>query len=416
MGSRGASLAQDRRGFMGRLAGVFFFGSGLLSFASLPFAASDLDVVGTAMVSVLAVVAGAIIWRLPWDSWPPRASLALAPLGLALIASGNYYGGSQVHTYGVFFVVAFVWIGLAHPPWTSLAMAPVASVAYVVPLFHIPGDVAIGIGTAAVTIPICVLVGESLSRASRRFFRTQEALLREREVAAGLRQLDQVKTLFLSTVSHELRAPVTISRGHLEVLSPEPSPQEVRATVSLVVDELDRMGRMLDDLTTVVRMEDQGFLRLHEVDLSGFVLEVAEKAKALLDGRLHVGDLSRSAPASVDPDRLTQALLNLLHNAAVHARTASRVELGLHREPAWWRLEVADDGSGLEPGSEGRMFEAFETGRGSPGSGLGLAIVRGVAEAHGGSAGVVNRPRRGATFWIRLPRGTRDELATSALR
>jgi len=410
---RDASLAQDRRGFMGRLAGVFFFGSGLLSIASLPLAASDLDVVGTAVVSGLAVVAGAVIWRLPWDSWPPRASLALVPLGFALIAAGNYYGGSQVHTYGVFFVVAFVWIGLAHPPWISLAMAPFASVAYVAPLFHIPGNVAVGIGTAAVTIPVCVLVGESLSRATQRFFRTQEALHKEREVAAGLRQLDQMKTLFLSTVSHELRAPVTISRGHLEVLSPEPSPQEVRTTASLVVDELDRMGRMLEDLTTLVRVEDRGFLHLHKVDLSGFVLEVAEKAKALLNGRLHVGDLSRSAPASVDRDRLTQALLNLLHNAAVHAQTASHVELGLHKEPAWWRLEVADDGSGLEPGSEGRVFEAFETGRGSAGSGLGLAIVRGVAEAHGGSAGVVNRPGHGATFWIRVPRGPRDEPATN---
>jgi signal transduction histidine kinase len=411
---RNSSVARDRRGFMGRLAGLFFLGSGVLGIVTIPLAASDLDVAGSAVISGLAVVVGAIALRLPWDSWPRRASLALVPPGFALIAAGNYYGGSQLHTYGVFFVVAFVWIGLAHPPWTSLAMAPFAAIAYIAPLFHIPGNVAAGVGTAAVTIPVCVLVGESLSWAAQRLFRTEEALRREREVAARLRQLDRMKTIFLSTVSHELRTPVTISRGHLEVLSPAPSPEEVCATVPLVIDELDRMGGILDDLATLVRMEDGGFLRLENVDLSRFLLEVAAKAGPLLNGRLQVRDLSRPAPAIVDPHRLTQALLNLLHNAALHAMKATRVELDLHGEPAWWRLDVADDGVGLEPGSENRVFEAFQTGRNSPGSGLGLAIARGVAQAHGGSAGVVNRPGQGATFWIRVPRQTPHTLVTEA--
>jgi signal transduction histidine kinase len=401
---------------MGRLAGAFFVGAGVLGIVTIPLAASDLEIAGSAVVSGLAVVVGAIAWRLPWDSWPRQASLALVPLGFALISAGNYYGGSQLHTYGVFFVVAFVWIGLAHPPWTSMAMAPLATIAYIVPLYHIPGNVAVGIGTAAVTIPVCVLVGESLSLAAQRLFRTEEALWREREVATRLRQLDEMKNIFLSTVSHELRTPVTITRGHLEVLSPDVSPEEVQATLPLVLDELDRMGRILDDLTTLVRMEDRGFLQLEDVDLSRFLQEVAAKVRPMLNGRLEVHDLSRPAPAAVDPNRLTQALLNLLHNAALHAMTATRVELGLHREPTWWRLDVADDGGGLEPGTENRMFEAFQTGRNSPGSGLGLAIARGVAQAHGGSAGVVNRPGHGATFWIRVPRRSPYKPATEASR
>lgn len=413
---RNASVARDRKGFMGRLAGLFFLGSGVLGIVTLPLAASDLDIAGSGVVSGLAVVVGAIAWRLPWDSWPRQASLALVPLGFALIAAGNYYGGSQLHTYGVFFVVAFVWIGLAHPPWTSVAMAPLATIAYIVPLFHIPGNVGVGIGTAAVTVPVCVLVGESLSWAAQRLFRTEEALRRERAVATRLRQLDEMKNIFLSTVSHELRTPVTITRGHLEVLSPDASPEEVQATMPLVLDELDRMGRILDDLTTLVRMEDRGFLQLEEVDLSRFLHDVAAKVRPMLNGRLEVRDLSRPAPAVIDPHRLTQALLNLLHNAAMHAMTATRVELGLHGEPGWWRLDVADDGVGLEPGSENRVFDAFQTGRDSPGSGLGLAIARGVAQAHGGSAGVVNRPGHGATFWIRVPRQNPSTSVTKASR
>jgi signal transduction histidine kinase len=416
MRPREASLAQDRRGFMGRLAGVFFFGSGVLGIATIPLAGSDLEVVGSAVVSGLAVLIGALVWLLPWDSWPRSASLVLAPLGFALIGAGNYFGGSQVYTYGVFFVVAFVWIGLAHPPWTPLAMAPLATIAYVVPLFHIPGNVAAGVGTAAVTIPVCVLVGESLSLAARRLSRTEEALRQEHDLAVRLRELDQMKTDFFSAVSHELRTPITISRGHLDVLSHELSPEEVGAAVSLVIDELDRMGRVLDDLTTLVRMEDGKSLQLEKVDLSDFVLEVAAKAKPMFDGRLQVPELPGTAFATVDPQRLTQALLNLLHNAAVHSAMATSVELGVREEPGWWRLEVVDDGDGLEPGSENRVFEAFQTGPAAtcPGSGLGLAIVRGVAEAHGGSAGVVNRPGYGATFWVRVPRRTPEEIMARA--
>jgi signal transduction histidine kinase len=80
------------------------------------------------------------------------------------------------------------------------------------------------------------------------------------------------------------------------------------------------------------------------------------------------------------------------------------VELRLARRPGAWRIEVADSGGGIPAGEEERLFRPFNRGRTrSPGSGLGLAIVRGIAEAHGGSAGVDNRPGDGATFWIEVP-------------
>jgi signal transduction histidine kinase len=79
--------------------------------------------------------------------------------------------------------------------------------------------------------------------------------------------------------------------------------------------------------------------------------------------------------------------------------------LRVRGEPAGWLFEVADNGGGLPPGEEQFVFEAFRTGSSPTGrTGLGLSIVRGIARAHGGECGVVNRPERGATFWIRIPR------------
>jgi signal transduction histidine kinase len=108
----------------------------------------------------------------------------------------------------------------------------------------------------------------------------------------------------------------------------------------------------------------------------------------------------------VDPDRLTQALLNLLQNAAIHAPGTTPVGLQVARERQWWRFEVSDFGPGLPLDLEDSVFEPFIRGRGSgdgAGSGLGLAIVRGIARAHEGEVGADNRHEEGVTLWIRVP-------------
>jgi two-component system, OmpR family, sensor kinase len=210
---------------------------------------------------------------------------------------------------------------------------------------------------------------------------------------------------FISEASHELRTPITICRGHLEVLGPNPEPAQLREAIDVVIDELGRLGRIVEEMTTLARVDDPAFLRSREIALDDFMEEVGVKAEALLDGRLTV---ETPVPGSVvrgDPHRLTQALLNLLNNAVAHGRGDARVELRVAREPAAWRFEVADEGGGLPANQEESVFRPFHRGKATPaGRGLGLAIVRGVAEAHGGSAGVDNRPGEGATFWIRVPR------------
>ena len=230
------------------------------------------------------------------------------------------------------------------------------------------------------------------------------ALNNERRATEQLRELDQTRSRFLSAASHELRTPITISRGHLQVLQPDAPPAELRDAIAVVLDELDRMRRILEDVTALVRRDDVGFLQRQEVDLTELVQSVAAKAQPILRRPIRVAH-SPPAIAHVDPQRVTQVVLNLLDNASTHTPKASPIELRVHNEDvSWWRIEVEDSGSGVVPGSEDAVFQAFHKRPQSRGSGLGLAIVKGIAEAHGGSAGVMNRPGEGATFWVKVPR------------
>jgi signal transduction histidine kinase len=396
-----------RQRLYGRLAAVFFAGSGVLGLVTLPLPAPGSDTAATAAVFTAAVIAGAATWLAPWDKWPRWVSLVIVPAAFTLIALGNAFGGFDQHTYSLFFVVTFVWIGLAHPSRTSAAMAPLAAAAYILPLLALPGDLDAGVSSAAITIPICVLVGEGIAWGVARHDQIEIALQRERDRAEHLRELDDMKDAFLSAVSHELRTPITVCRGHLEVLADGAGAQEVLAVKETLVDELGLMGRLVDDLATLARADDPAMLRLETLAADGFLDGLTAKAQTILGGRLRTERDARAAgaPLRADPQRLTQALLNLVRNAAEHARGDGPVILRARAStPAGWRFEVADEGGGLPAGDERVVFDPFETGS-SPtgGTGLGLAIVRGIARAHGGEAGVDNRPGRGATFWIGIP-------------
>jgi len=255
-------------------------------------------------------------------------------------------------------------------------------------------------------VPISVLVGESLAWGSRHLRRTEEALERQRLDTERLRALAELRSTFMTMVSHELRTPVTICRGYLDVLSADPGPDEVRETVAVVVDELGRMGRIIEDITTIVRVDDPGFIRPEPVPVARFLQDVATKAAPLLGDRLRLADppAPAIAAANADPQRLTQALLNLLQNAATHGAPGSAVDLRATRVRDQWRFEVQDRGGGLPPRLVPVVFEPFVQGeRSVVGMGLGLAIVRTIATAHGGSVGVRNVPGDGATFWITVP-------------
>jgi len=235
-------------------------------------------------------------------------------------------------------------------------------------------------------------VGQLTTTLNAMLDRLERAFLRERR--------------FLSEASHELRTPITVCRANLEVLAADPGGSDAAATITLVVDELERMTRIVEDMTTLARMEHPTFLRPEPVDLAVLINGVAAKAQPLLGDRLRTGPVPEGATIEADPQRLTQALLNLLENARTHGTGDGVVRIGLREAADFWRVEVTDNGGGLPPGREEELFEPFRRGTSRrSGTGLGLAIVRAIAVAHGGAAGVDNHPFEGATFWIALPRG-----------
>jgi signal transduction histidine kinase len=211
---------------------------------------------------------------------------------------------------------------------------------------------------------------------------------------------------FLNDVGHELRTPITIVRGHLEVVGDDP--QERRETVALVVDELERMRHLVDDLVVLARSEQPDFLDLAPVDVGELVHEIARKAERIAD-RSWLLERADDGVIVADRQRLTQAVIQLAQNAVEHTLPGDRITLCATLTDSVARIDVRDTGSGYGGADPDRLFDRF-VGERSDGTGLGLAIVRAIAEAHGGGVGAREAPGGGALFTIsvaRCPRGAR---------
>jgi diguanylate cyclase (GGDEF)-like protein len=115
------------------------------------------------LIAAADIVVGAVIWFLPWDRWPMRATLALVPLGFAMIAMSRAVGTVLVAGYGVSFVTVFLWVGVTQPPRTSFWLAPLAAVAYAMPSIVSAGDPA-DLGSLAVVLPVCLIAAEIPAR------------------------------------------------------------------------------------------------------------------------------------------------------------------------------------------------------------------------------------------------------------
>ncbi len=219
-----------------------------------------------------------------------------------------------------------------------------------------------------------------------------------------LEQAFATQRQFLDDAGHELRTPITIVRGHMELLD-EGDVAEVQATRTLVIDELDRMGRLVDDLVVLAKAGRPDFLRLDALDVGVLTDDVLDKARGL-GHRKWVLDARASGSFIADRQRLTQALIQLAANAVRHTEPSDVVAIGSSADSTWVRLWVRDSGPGVRSEDATRIFDRFERGVGaarSDSSGLGLSIVRAIAEAHDGRVLLDSSPGRGATFTVVVP-------------
>ncbi len=209
---------------------------------------------------------------------------------------------------------------------------------------------------------------------------------------------------FSNDAAHALRTPLTIVRGHLQLL--EDDPTERAETLRLVMDEVDRMGRLIDDLVLLARVEQPDFLNVERVALDELTHEFRDRAEDLGPRQWTLDDVA-IAEIVADPGRLMTAMLKLATNAVENTEPGSELGIGsaVRDGEAW--LWVRDNGCGVAPGDEGRVFERFRRGadaRGrSRGAGLGLAVAQALAAAHGGRIELDNRPGEGAMFTLVIP-------------
>jgi signal transduction histidine kinase len=285
------------------------------------------------------------------------------------------------------------------------------------------------VGTLAAGVASWVLVGRTL-RPVQRISRTAASIsrhdLKSRIGYAGPRDeigelaetmdamLDRLEEAFssqerfISDVSHELRTPLTVMKGHLQVLSrqEEVDREALREGHGLVLDELDRMNRLVSELLMLSRAGRTDFLHKEVLEIDSFLTGLAAQGPYLGDRDWTVEALP-GGTVEADQDRLTQAFLNLMQNALAHTRPGDRIALGGLRELASLRLWVRDGGEGMPPEVRARVFERFYRGpsasAGPAGLGLGLAIVQGVATAHEGRVEIESEPGSGACVAIILP-------------
>ena len=211
---------------------------------------------------------------------------------------------------------------------------------------------------------------------------------------------------FLDDVGHELRTPITILRGHIELLPTDA--RERDQTLALCLDELDRMNRYVSELILLAKAERPDFLWISPVDLTELTQGLRSRGTSICPDRDWLIDEVSPTVIEADPERLTQAWLNLVTNAIQHTSQDGTIAIGSSVVGDEAHLWVRDNGLGIPADEQDHIFERF--GRGSDttsarkdGSGLGLSIVAAIARAHGGRVQVDSSPGNGAVFTIAVP-------------
>jgi signal transduction histidine kinase len=234
--------------------------------------------------------------------------------------------------------------------------------------------------------------------------RRQDALGIAERHAEQLESTLEREEQFLHDASHELRTPVTIARGHLEVLGRMNGRRAPEIDVAL--DELGRMERILERLLLLARADQPDFLELEEIELDHFLEDVFLRWSEVAPRNWLLGALARGT-LRADPQQLRIALDALLENAVKYSEPGDRIELSSRATGSNVAIEVADEGLGVPDEAHSRIFERFARAdaartRSAGGVGLGLAIVDTIVKAHGGRCEVSRRPR-GSAFGIQLP-------------
>jgi len=324
-----------------------------------------------------------------YASWPVRVGSSFGTFVIVFLPVAERQEIGRLQSYGVLVVIGVVLLASGAAWWvTGRLLGPVRSLT----------QTAQAISRSDLTGRIPVRSDDEAAEMARTFNamldRLEGVFQRERE--------------FLLDASHELRVPLTIALGNLSLLRHGivDDREEEDRMVALVMDELDRMSRLVNDLQTLADVKNPHFLQLEEIDLETFTHELADKMVTLAPRAWHV-DAAAKGCVKADRHRLTEAVINLAQNAVQNTEPGDTVAVGTGLVGDEYRIWVRDAGPGVAVQDLPYIFERFRRGAAAHlryrGSGVGLSIVRAIAEAHGGRADVSSRPHEGATFALFIP-------------
>ena len=233
------------------------------------------------------------------------------------------------------------------------------------------------------------------------------------------RRLDKLRIDFIANVSHELRTPIAMLQGYSEAIIDDiaSSEEEKKEIGKVIYDESLRMGRLVNELLDLARMEAGHIsLNFEQVDLDPFVERIIRKFQGLAKEKkisLVIDKPTLIGTFSADPDRIEQVLTNLIDNAIRHTDESGQVTLHISSKEGGILLNIQDTGTGIPEEDLPFVFERFYKAdkartRGRSGTGLGLAIVKNIVDAHQGEISVHSRINEGTTFTIFLPRKTEN--------
>ena len=323
----------------------------------------------------------------------------------------------------------------AQPPWSDVPVVIVSSSGSIHHWATASGEV---LGSRSnvtlVTRPLrsatLIAAINAALRARRRQYQLRD-LLRERDALLGsleervrertikLQELVAELESFSYSVSHDLRAPLRVMAGYAQVILDDFNSTlvpEVRNFVERIARSADRMDRLTQDVLAYTRLS-RAEIQLEPIDLEIMVREIIEQYPALAASGTAISIRRPLAAVMAHGPSLAQALSNLIENALKFARpdVAPKVQIATKIHGDRVRILVKDNGIGIDPAHQTKIFRIFErvADHQVPGTGIGLAIVKKAAERMFGTVGVVSRKKTGSEFWIELARVPRQRLARS---
>lgn len=233
-----------------------------------------------------------------------------------------------------------------------------------------------------------------------------------------IREAEELKSTFISVVSHELKTPVALIKGYAETLSREDARwdrETVRDSLAVIVDEADRLTELIESLLDASRLQS-GDLKLNIADVAVDALarQLIEKFKTQTSKHTLIADFPPDFPeVRGDEERLRQVIANLLSNAIKYSPGGGEIRVTGSTTPETVQVAVSDQGAGIGAQDLPHVFERFyradaDLTRRVKGTGLGLFLARSIALAHGGDLKVESEPEKGSTFTLTLPRYNGD--------